>query len=90
MSTGSEVSSNRGGSSREEQLQSHVAQLTEDLDREKREIKTVREKEQENASQQLESVTTKPQKDKAQELKVSLLLKSSPGLTSYTYYAGAT
>ncbi len=71
MSTGSEVSS----STREELLQSHVAQLTdpEDLEREraeKREIKAVREKEQENAREQLESVTTKLQKEKAQELKV--------------------
>lgn len=83
MSTGSEMSSSTS-SSREELLQSHVARLKEDLDREKaekrqihhekvREIKAAREKEQENAREQLEHLKIKLQKEKAQELKVSLL-----------------
>ena len=83
MSTGSEMSS-RTSSSREELLQSHVARLKEDLERERaekrqihqekvREIKAAREKEQANAREQLENLKVKLQKEKAQELRVSLL-----------------
>ena len=78
----SEMSSSTS-SSREELLQSHVAQLKEDLERERaekrqihhdkvREIKVAREKEQENAREQLEIVKNKLQREKAQELKVGL------------------
>lgn len=77
MSTGSD-----GSSSREELLQSHVARLKEEVERERaekkqihhekvREIKAAREKEQENAREQLDKVKTKLQEEKAQELKVS-------------------
>ena len=82
MSTGS-------NSTREEQLRSHVAQLKEELEREKaekrqvhhdkvREIKAAREKEQTNAREQLENLKAKLQKEKTQELQVchELLLAS--------------
>ena len=93
MSAGSEASSSRGGSSREELLQSHVAQLKEDLERERaektkihrekvREIKAARENEQANAREQLENVKIKLQKEKAQELEVGLLSSLLTDLTT--------
>lgn len=78
MSSGSESTNSR------EELQSHVARLKEELERERAEkgqihhdkvteIKAAREKEQENAREQLENLKVKLQKEKAQELQVSLL-----------------
>lgn len=84
MSTTSNDASS-SSTSREELLQSHVAQLKAELQKERaetrqihhdkvREIKTVREKEQANAREQLENLKLKLQKEKAQELQVNLLI----------------
>ena len=70
-----------------------MAQLTEDLERERaekkqihrekvREIKAAREKEQTNAREQLDNVKIKLQKEKAQELEVGLLRYLLTDLTS--------
>lgn len=74
-------SASGGQETRAEQLQNHVAQLKEDLEREKaekrqihhdkvREVKAMREKEQTYAREQLETLKAKLQKEKAQELQV--------------------
>ena len=81
-SVGAVMSSTNGGQeTREEQLRHHVAQLKEEVEKEKaekrqihqdkvREVKATRELEQANAREQLEKLKAKLQNEKAQELQV--------------------
>ena len=74
-------STNGGQETREEQLRNHVAQLKEEVEREKaekrqihqekvREVKAARDLEQTHAHEQLEKLKAKLQNEKTRELEV--------------------